>query len=157
MKASSFDSTAATQYFKSKTKSPLIGVYAPKIDKFLDEPLLGKKSGESFSPNDAFNSLKTKYNDAYDLLMVAIEAEKLTASLLGTPIADEYNKTNLKPITTNSLGEFSTDKALDGLFFKVGKEEIKIRRDPWQYLSNAVTAAAKEVGEILVKVFGEGE
>lgn len=32
-----------------------------------------------------------------------------------------------------SLGEYTTQKALDGVFFKIGEEEKKIRKDPYQW------------------------
>ena len=44
------------------------------------------------------------------------------------------------------LDEYVTEEALDGLFHKVGKEEIKIRRDPLQWIDT-------QVGDILKKVF----
>jgi hypothetical protein len=48
-----------------------------------------------------------------------------------------------------TLGAYVTQRALDGLFMKVGEEEIKIRRDPWQWIKTTV-------GDILTKVFGSG-
>jgi hypothetical protein len=47
-----------------------------------------------------------------------------------------------KTVNAN-LGEHCTEKALDGLFLKVGQEERKIRRDPWNYAL-----------DILERVFG---
>ena len=41
------------------------------------------------------------------------------------------------------LGAFATSKALDGLFYKVGEEEKKIRKDPYKWAL-----------DILQKVFG---
>lgn len=127
---SGFDSTAATGYFKSTTKPALINVYAPKIDVFLDEDL-----GLGFSANTAFNELKNKYNTAYN-----------TAYNLGFESLLSAN--GLTAMTTESLGEFSTNKALDGLFLYVGREERSIRRDPLKWASTAV-------GNILENVFGQ--
>ena len=50
-----------------------------------------------------------------------------------TNLALEATGYDLDPIVTESIGVFATEKALDGLFFKVGEEEKKIRRDPWQW------------------------
>ena len=44
------------------------------------------------------------------------------------------------------LDEYVTEEALDGLFHKVGKEEVEIRRDPLQWIDT-------QVGDILKKVF----
>ena len=57
---------------------------------------------------------------------------------------------NLPASINTDLGEFSTQKALNGLFLMVGKEEIKIRRDPLAWAKTAV-------GNILEKVFGSVE
>jgi len=46
---------------------------------------------------------------------------------------------SLEPIETESIGVFATDKALNGLFYKVGEEEKKIRKNPYQYLSDIIT------------------
>ncbi len=126
-----FDSTAATAYFKSTTKPALIDVYAPKIDKFLDQDL-----GLGFSANEAYNTLKDTYNGAYDNATLITGSETILSSY------------GLTEITTSSIGEFSTDKALNGLFLFVGREERNIRRDPLEWASTAV-------GNILEKVFGE--
>ena len=126
-----FDSTAATGYFKSTTKPALIGVYAPKINNYLDQDL-----GLGFSANEAYNTLKNTYNGAYDKATIIPGSETLLSSY------------GLTEITTESIGEFSTDKALDGLFLYVGREEVKIRRDPLEWATTAV-------GSILEKVFGE--
>jgi Protein of unknown function (DUF4197) len=48
------------------------------------------------------------------------------AELSGHPISLPDN------ITTD-LGVFSTQKALNGLFYMVGLEEKKIRKDPYQW------------------------
>jgi hypothetical protein len=45
------------------------------------------------------------------------------------------------------LGEYVTGKALNGLFSKVGEQEVAIRRDPFKW-------AGSTFGPILEKVFG---
>lgn len=52
-----------------------------------------------------------------------------------------------KPKVNTTLGAHVTQKALEGLFLKVGEEEKNIRRDPWQWIKTTV-------GDILTKVFG---
>ena len=107
--------TAATVYLSSKTRTPLIDLFRPKIQTSLSKPLLLNTSAEK-----AYGDLINAYNNA---------------SLGGI----------LWPqIKTNSLSAHVTEKALDGLFVKVGDEERKIRRDPMH-----------RVSEILQKVFGE--
>lgn len=123
-----FDSTAATNYFKTVTKEPLIGVYAPKIN-----TALGKDLGLGFSATDAWTTLTTNYND-----IVGQTAVQIALTLAGVDLPSEMN---------DDLGEYATEKAINGVYYKVGQEEIKIRRDPWAWATTAV-------GDILEKVFG---
>lgn len=74
----------------------------------------------------------------------AIQTVKLTE--YWNPLATKYNQlmafTGGEKVTTD-LTAYVTDRAIDGLFFMVEKEENKIRQDP-----------AARVTDILVKVFG---
>jgi len=116
-----FDSTAATQYLKLKTFNSLIGLYAPQINTSLNKDLVS-----SYSANEVWGTLTSSYNTLLSML------SNSTISELGLPSA----------INTN-LGEFSTQMALDELFYRVGEEEKKIRKDPYKWASS-----------ILQKVFG---
>lgn len=107
--------TAATVYLADKTRLPLTDLFKPKIQTSLSKPLILNTSAEK-----AYTDLINAYN---------------TASLGGILWPE---------IKTNSLSQHVTEKALDGLFVKVGDEERKIRRDPLH-----------RVSEILQKVFGE--
>jgi hypothetical protein len=74
----------------------------------------------------------------------AIDEVNLTS--LWEPLAEGYNATTLfsgKPQVNTDLGAYVTERALGGLFYYVGVEEKKIRRDP-----------AARVSDILVRVFG---
>lgn len=121
-----FDSTAATQYMRNKTYDALIDLYAPKINETLDEDL-----GLGFSANNAWTALTTAYNDTYNSTAVQLA---LKTNLIQVDLPDGIN---------TDLGEFSTGKALDGLFYMVGEEEKKIRKDPFQWAL-----------DVLRKVFG---
>ncbi|MFW6327357.1 MAG: DUF4197 domain-containing protein, partial [Bacteroidota bacterium] len=121
-----FDSTAATGYFKIKTYDPLTNLFAPKINAKLDQDL-----GLGFSANQAWITLVTTYNSAYNTI---------NSNFLTNWVIDTYN---LPEGIEADLGVFCTTRALDGLFLKVGEEEVKIRRDPYQW---AV--------DILQRVFG---
>lgn len=120
-KSASFDSTAATGYLKTKTYTDLVTAFATPINASLDKKLVG-----NISTNDAWNQLTSAYNTVVDLDVL---------NLLG------LHKVNV------TLGEHVTRKALNGLFLKVGETEIRIRRNPWQWISTTV-------GNILTKVFG---
>jgi hypothetical protein len=134
--AEDFDSTAATKYLSLKTYDPLTELYAPKINTALDKDLIG-----GYSATEAWESLTTSYNNF--LSRSDVKAVLTAAELIGKPI-------NLPKTINTNLGEFSTQKALDGLFYMVGNEEIKIRRDPLAW-------AETVVGEILKRVFGSSQ
>jgi len=123
-----FDSTSATNYFKMTTTPHLISIYGLKIDNALDVDL-----GLGFSANQAWNTLRNTYNGAVS----TITGNFITNSVL------QLTGYSLNPIETESIGEHCTEKALDGLFLKVGNEEKKIRKNPFQW---AV--------DIIQKVFG---
>lgn len=106
--------TAATVYLQGKTNNPLTDAFKPKIQNSLAKPLILNTSAEQ-----AYALVLKTYNDAS----------------LGGLLWPE--------IKTNTLTDHVTQKALTGLFFKVGEEEKKIRRDPLH-----------RVSEILKKVFG---
>jgi hypothetical protein len=112
-KSAAFDSTAATAYFRSMTYNSLSLLYSEKINAVLDK----QAPGMNISANSLWNDIITPWNS--------------TAPFLG-----------FKTVNAN-LGEHCTEKALDGLFLKVGQEERKIRRDPWNYAL-----------DILERVFG---
>jgi hypothetical protein len=126
-KSTEFDSLAATHYLISTTYDALSAAFSPKIDVSLNKDLLG-----SVSANDAWNTFETKYNS------VAENAGyQLILSIAGI---------NMDPVPS-SLGAYATERALDGLFLKVGEQERSIRENPLKW-------AATTVGNILEKVFG---
>jgi hypothetical protein len=118
--AEGFDSTAATGYFKVTTYNPLTDLYSPKINNALQKDLLDI----NYSPYDAWEDLTGAYNTV---------ASSIVGQLAG-----------LTPVTTD-IGVYCTGKALDGLFHRVGEEEKKIRRNPFEW---AVDIIRKVFGSI---------
>lgn len=117
---SAFDSTAATAYLESTTLNQLENAFSPVVNTSLDKKLVG-----NYSPNQIWNTLTSSYNS-------------VARSSFGV----------LKPVNNTDLGQYVTQKALDGIFLKVAEEEIKIRRDPLAWASTSV-------GNILKRVFGQ--
>ncbi|MFW5820622.1 MAG: DUF4197 domain-containing protein [Bacteroidota bacterium] len=117
---SGFDSTAATAYLNSTKREELRNEFKPVVNASLDKKVVG-----NFSPNQVWNSMTSAYNN-------------VAKRSLGT----------IKPIENTDLGAYVTEKALDGLFYKVAQEEKKIRKDPMSWARTAV-------GDILKRVFGE--
>lgn len=107
--------SAATSFLKKGTYTPLQSAFAPKINTSLGKPIVFGASAASL-----YSDLVDTYN---------------TASLNGLLFPK---------ITQNTLGDYVTAKALDGMFTKVAVEEGKIRND-----------VSHRVSDILEKVFGK--
>lgn len=109
---------AATQYLREKCYDKLVSLYKPKVAAVLNKPLI-----MDVSANEAWTQLVTTYNKYGQIPNAA-------ARLSGSPIP-------FPPVEVD-LAKFATEKALDGLFSKVGEEEVKIRKNPFDYASNMI-------------------
>jgi len=69
--------------------------------------------------------------------------DKVNATKYWTDIINTYNKIPLVQKMNPDLASYVTDKAIEGLFVMIAKEELKIRKDP-----------LARTTEILRKVFG---
>jgi hypothetical protein len=67
---------------------------------------------------------------------------KVDATKYWNDVFTAYNKFAAKPVNTDLAG-YVTERSLAGIFYEVGQEELKIRKDP-----------AARVTELLKKVFG---
>jgi hypothetical protein len=135
-KSADFDSTAAAQYLKMQTYTSLTNLYAPQINTALDVDVIGNTSAV-----ETWTSLTSTYNNF--LSRTDVTTAISIANLGGANI-------NLPSSINTNLGAFCTQKALDGLVYKVGVEEKKIRKNPLEW-------AATAVGNILKRVFGSGQ
>ncbi|MFO7868211.1 MAG: DUF4197 domain-containing protein [Bacteroidales bacterium] len=133
LKSTGFDSTAATGYFQNITHTALKGVYSPKIDAQLDNDL-----GLGFSANQAWSTLRNSINSVLN----TIEGDFLLNS------AYESSGYTVNRIREESIGNYATEKALDGLFLRVGDEEKKIRKNPQDW---AVDIIQKVFGSVTKK------
>lgn len=114
------DTTAATSYLQSRTYTPLTNLYSPFVDSALS--LVGA--------HQLWTNVAVNYNGLTEYYAAA----KLVV-------------TDLPPLPfdslTTDLAAYTTQEALDGLFWAVGEEEARIRRDP-----------VARVNDILETVFG---
>lgn len=111
------EDTAATHYLRENTFGELTQLFAPVMQSSLDKDIVAGVSAQ-----ETWNTLTQNYNTV---------ANSPLGQLAG-----------LTPVNTD-LGEWVTQRALDGLFVKVADEEIAIRND----ISHRVT-------ELLRRVFG---
>lgn len=109
---------AATEYLERKTRGKLKNLYRPKVDNALAKPLVA-----GISAKKSWHTLSTAYNKAGTYANAA-------AALAG-------KKEPMPPVEVD-LASYATDKALDGLFHMIAKEEKKIRDNPLKYASNVI-------------------
>lgn len=108
---------AATAYLHDKTYTQLSDNFSPKVSASLDKDLVA-----GFSANTIWTNFSTQYNNV--------------ANSMGSIL-------DIKPVNVN-LGQYVTEKALDGLFSKVADEEKNIRTNP-----------GARVNDLLQRVFGQ--
>ncbi|MBR5433860.1 MAG: DUF4197 domain-containing protein [Bacteroidales bacterium] len=130
-----FDSLAATTYLKVKTYDALVGAYAPKVNAALGKKLVGNASAASL-----WSDIVGRWNGIFQKCENNKNSTVVKIALVA--MGKSYDDLNLHEVNTD-LGEFTTQKALDGLFLKVGDQEKAIRKNPFQWAS-----------DILRKVFG---
>ena len=77
--------------------------------------------------------------------VVKASLQKVDATKYWKDVFDTYNKLPLVTPVNSDLPGYVTQKALDGMFYTISQEELKIRTDP-----------AARIDDILKKVFGQG-
>jgi Protein of unknown function (DUF4197) len=75
--------------------------------------------------------------------IVKVSLDKVGATKNWNTVFSTYNKIPLVKKVNPDLEEYATNKAIDGLFIQIAKEELKIRENP-----------AARVTDLLKKVFG---
>lgn len=109
---------AATNYLKRTNYDALTALYQPKIETSLKKKIVGNVSAQQ-----SWDEMTGKWN-------------QVAGSVVGQ-FAD------LEKVETN-LSNYLTQKALDGLFLKIGETEKNIRQDP-----------AARVTDLLKRVFAK--
>lgn len=112
------------------------------IQQMTIQDAFGILSGDDFA---ATNYLKQKTSAQLTAAFTPIVSKSLEytdATKYWKDVFTAYNKFSSKPVNPD-LTAFVTQKTLDGLFYHIGLEEQKIRKDP-----------AARITEILKKVFG---
>jgi len=85
-----------------------------------------------------YNELTKKFKPVIKVSLDKVGAKKHWSTVFGS-----YNKIPLVKKVNPNLEDYVTEKALNGLFIQVAKEELKIRKDP-----------AARATDLLKKVFG---
>lgn len=96
-----------------------------------------KDAATVFLKNSTLTELKQRF-----LPVVSNAIEQVQVTKYWNPLVTKYNQIPFVQKQNPDLNDYVTNKALDGLFYLVAQEELKIRQDP-----------AARVSEILRKVF----
>jgi hypothetical protein len=103
---------------------------------------VGILKGGDFAATDYFKQNTSSALTAAFSPVINNAMAKVNVTKYWNDVFSVYNKFSSKPIDTD-LGAYVTSKALNGIFYAVGQEEQKIRKDP-----------LARVTELLKSVFG---
>jgi len=148
------DSIAATSYLEATTYSGLHSAFGPIIKTPLD----------LLKPNQYWEPIASKYNSFARAYANAINSPLVSSALSGYNTVNSHKASlpglpyeDLSPDLSESLTNWATGKALDGLFKMVGRQETQLRADPWGTVQALGGSITDSVGELLTDVFGKAK
>lgn len=117
-------------------------IFVDAIKKMTITDALGILKGGDYAATNYFKdkttvSLTNAFRPVIEKALTKVDATKYW-----NDVFTAYNKFAAKPVNTDLAG-YVTERSLAGIFYEVGQEELKIRKDP-----------AARVSELLKKVFG---
>jgi Protein of unknown function (DUF4197) len=151
------DSTGAKKYLQTTTSGVLTSGFTPIVDSAFSAVKV-TAFGSQFTVKGLWSDFSINYNKvatAYQTLKTNAGSSNLVTSLPASASLEliaTTGVTSVDPLNTDIVN-FATGKALDGLFYMVGKQEVKIRRDPVAALSSVVTFVTQTVSDLIKKVF----
>jgi hypothetical protein len=99
----------------------------------------GDNAATNYLKNTTSPELKSKFKP-----IVSQSLQKVSVTQYWTPLVTAYNRIPMVEKKNPDLNAYVTEKGLEGLFFLVSQEELKIRKDP-----------AARVTDLLKKVFSK--
>jgi len=99
----------------------------------------GDNAATNFLKNATSLELKSRFKP-----IISQSLQKVSITQYWTPLVNAYNRIPMVEKKNPDLNEYVTQKGLEGLFFLVSQEELKIRKDP-----------AARVTDLLKKVFSK--
>jgi hypothetical protein len=151
------DSTAAKKYLVTTTSGVLTSGFTPIIDDAFSAVKV-TAFGSQFTVKGLWSDFSVNYNKvatAYQTLTTNAASSNIVTSATATLALNAIANTGVSavdPLNTDIVN-FATGKALDGLFYMVGKQEVKIRRDPMAALSSVVDFVTQTASDLIKKVF----
>lgn len=123
----------------SKSATP---IFVDAVKQMTITDAMGILKGGDYAATDYFKTKTTAPLSNAFRPVIEKALSKTNATKYWGDVFSAYNKFAAKPINTDLTG-YVTEKAISGIFYEVGLEEQKIRKDP-----------AARVTELLKKVFG---
>lgn len=123
----------------SKSAAP---IFVNAIREMTITDAMGILKGGDYAATDYFKTKTTAALSNAFRPVIEKALAKTDATKYWGDVFSAYNKFAAKPVNTDLTG-YVTEKSINGIFYEVGLEEQKIRKDP-----------AARVTELLKKVFG---
>ncbi len=117
-------------------------IFVDAIKQMTITDALGILQGGDFAATNYFKGKTTAQLTAAFSPVISKSLDKVDATKYWSEMFSAYNKFSAKKVPTD-LNAYVTQKAIDGIFYEVGLEEQKIRKDP-----------AARVTDLLKQVFG---
>ncbi|MBV9961362.1 MAG: DUF4197 domain-containing protein [Parafilimonas sp.] len=117
-------------------------IFVDAIKQMTISDALGILQGGDFAATNYFKQKTTDQLTAAFRPVISKSLDKVDATKYWSDMFSAYNKFSSKKVPTD-LTAYVTQKAIDGIFYEVGLEEQKIRKDP-----------AARVTDLLKQVFG---
>jgi len=117
-------------------------IFVNAIKEMTITDAMGILKGGDYAATDYFKSKTTTALSNAFRPVIEKALAKTDATKYWGDVFSAYNKFAAKPVNTDLTG-YVTEKSINGIFYEVGLEEQKIRKDP-----------AARVTELLKKVFG---
>lgn len=117
-------------------------IFVNSIKQMTIQDALGILKGGNFAATDYLKRTTTVQLTAACKPIISHSLQYVNATKYWKDVFTAYNRFSNNPVNTD-LTDYVTQKTLDGLFYHIGLEEQKIRKDP-----------AARITDILKKVFG---
>lgn len=118
-------------------------IFVTAIKQMTITDAIGILRGGNFAATNYFKQKTTTALTQAFSPVISNSLNKVDATKYWSDVFTAYNRFSTKPVNTD-LTAYVTQKAIDGIFYEVGLEEQKIRKDP-----------AARVTDLLKKVFSQ--
>lgn len=151
------DSLGATRYLDTTTSDVLTSGFKPIISNSFNAVKV-QALGNDYTVTGIWSEFAVRFNKvagAYHTLKITASSGNLVSAAAASLSLSSLSAAGVSSVDSlnTDIVDFATVKALNGLFFMVGKQELKIRRDPAAALEKVTDFITKTASELIRKVF----